>query len=67
MEALGLGLMASLNRTHTVASLSCQTALTMVKLRELSEIVGIDLGASLEKWKGKDVRLNHGQRWNHQK
>src|SRR5437660_6350355 len=59
MEALGLGLMAEPeSRSHTVAAVACPTGIEDGKLRELIRTkYGIDLGASLEKWKGKMFRV----------
>src|SRR6267378_3858736 len=59
MEALGLGLMAEPeSRSHTVAAIACPNGIDDGKLRELVRTkYGIDLGASLEKWKGKMFRI----------
>lgn len=59
MEALGLGLMAEPeSRSHTVAAIACPTSIEDGKLRELIRTkYGIDLGASLEKWRGKMFRV----------
>jgi aspartate aminotransferase-like enzyme len=59
MEALGLGLMAEPeSRSHTVAAIACPNGIDDAKLRELIRTkYGIDLGASLEKWKGKMFRI----------
>src|SRR5882672_4447916 len=59
MEALGLGLMAEPeSRSHTVAAIACPSGIDDGKLRELIRTkYGIDLGASLEKWKGKMFRV----------
>jgi aspartate aminotransferase-like enzyme len=59
MEALGLGLMAEPeSRSHTVAAIACPSGIDDGKLRELIRTkYGIDLGASLEKWKGKMFRI----------
>jgi aspartate aminotransferase-like enzyme len=59
MEALGLGLMAEPeSRSHTVAAIACPSGIEDGKLRELIRTkYGIDLGASLEKWKGKMFRI----------
>src|SRR5438309_364901 len=59
MEALGLGLMAEPeSRSHTVAAVACPTGIEDGKLRELIRTkYGIDLGGSLEKWKGKMFRI----------
>jgi aspartate aminotransferase-like enzyme len=59
MEALGLSLMAEADsRSHTVAAIACPSGMDDGKLRELIRTkYGIDLGASLEKWKGKMFRI----------
>ena len=59
MEALGLGLMAEPeSRSHTVAAIACPTSIEDGKLRELIRTkYGIELGASLEKWKGRMFRV----------
>src|SRR2546428_13823960 len=59
MEALGLGLMAEPeSRSHTVAAVACPSGIEDGKLRELIRTkYGIDLGGSLEKWKGKMFRV----------
>ena len=59
MEALGLGLMAEPeSRSHTVAAVTCPSGIEDGKLRELIRTkYGIDLGGSLEKWKGKMFRI----------
>jgi len=59
MEALGLGLMAEPeSRSHTVAAVACPSGIEDGKLRELIRTkYGIDLGGSLEKWKGKMFRI----------
>jgi len=59
MEALGLGLMAEPeSRSHTVAAVACPDGIDDGKLRELIRVkYGIDLGGSLEKWKGKMFRI----------
>jgi len=59
MEALGLDLMAEAeSRSHTVAAVACPEGIDDGKLRELIRIkYGIDLGGSLERWKGKMFRI----------
>jgi len=59
MEALGLGLMVEPeSRSHTVAAVACPSGIEDGKLRELIRTkYGIDLGGSLEKWKGKMFRI----------
>src|SRR6266568_4772138 len=59
MEALGLVLMAEPeSRSHTVAAVACPSGIEDGKLRELIRTkYGIDLGGSLEKWKGKMFRI----------
>jgi aspartate aminotransferase-like enzyme len=59
MEALGLSLMAEPeSRSHTVAAVACPSGIEDGKLRELIRTkYGIDLGGSLEKWKGKMFRI----------
>src|SRR2546422_237902 len=59
MEALGLALMAEPeSRSHTVAAVACPSGIEDGKLRELIRTkYGIDLGGSLEKWKGKMFRI----------
>jgi aspartate aminotransferase-like enzyme len=59
MEALGLNLMAEPeSRSHTVAAVGCPPGVDDGKLRELIRVkYGIDLGGSLEKWKGKMFRV----------
>jgi aspartate aminotransferase-like enzyme len=59
MQALGLSLLAeSESRSHTVASVATPTGIDDGKLRELIRVkYGIDLGGSLEKWKGKMFRI----------
>jgi aspartate aminotransferase-like enzyme len=59
MEALGLGLMAEPeSRSHTVAAVACPKGIDDGKLRELIRVkYGIDLGGSLEQWKGKMFRV----------
>ena len=59
MEALGLDLMAEPeSRSHTVAAIGCPSGIDDGKLRELIRVkYGIDLGGSLEKWKGKMFRI----------
>ena len=59
MEALGLELMAEPeSRSHTVAAVGCPTGIDDGKLRELIRVkYGIDMGGSLDKWKGKMFRI----------
>jgi aspartate aminotransferase-like enzyme len=59
MQALGLNLLAEQeSRSHTVASVASPPGIEDGKLRELIRIkYGIDLGGSLEKWKGKMFRI----------
>src|SRR5216683_3212970 len=59
MEAMGLGPFAEPeSRSHTVAAIACPSGIDDGKLRELIRTkYGIDLGASLEKWKGKMFRI----------
>ena len=59
MEALGLQLMAEKeSRSHTVAAVGCPPGIDDGKLRELIRVkYGIDLGSSLDKWKGKMFRI----------
>jgi aspartate aminotransferase-like enzyme len=59
MQALGLSLLAEPeSRSHTVAAVATPSGIDDGKLRELIRMrYGIDLGGSLEKWKGKMFRI----------
>lgn len=59
MEALGLRLMAEPeSRSHTVAAVASPPGVEEGKMRELIKTkYGIELGGSLDKWKGKMFRV----------
>lgn len=59
MEALGLRLMAEPeSRSHTVAAIASPPGVEEGKMRELIKTkYGIELGGSLDKWKGKMFRV----------
>src|SRR5260370_18721337 len=59
MEPLRLWLIAEPeSRSHTVAAIACPNGIDDGKLRELIRTkYGIDLGASLENWKGKMFKI----------
>jgi aspartate aminotransferase-like enzyme len=59
MEAMGIGLKAEReSRSHTVVAIESPGAIDEGKVRELIRTkYGIDLGGSLDKWKGKMFRV----------
>lgn len=59
MEALGLRLMTEPeSRSHTVAAIASPPGVEEAKMRELIKTkYGIELGGSLDKWKGKMFRV----------
>ncbi len=59
MEAMGIGLKAEkVSRSNTVAAIESPGGIDEGKLRELIRTkYGIDLGGSLDKWKGKMFRV----------